>query len=564
MSTIRNLVLILPDQLDPSLSAFDGFDGACDRVLICEPHGEVVHRKEAKQRVAFSLACMRHFVDGLPLPAASILSLRSDETAIAGGTILAVLDRNLAELRPERVVTVEPGSYESRESIRRVCHLRKVPIDFRADRHFMCETEAFHLCAGEERDRCMERFLTAMRGRYGILPEHERHAMHESSQNGHITSEHEPPKASACGYDGNGATVCAGSPGGTDAVEEMRVVGLHAASDHLKDNPFEAQPDAITEAAIADVNRLFPDHPGNLESFKWPTSREQALEALDHFVIHQLAATTEGLESDRFKFASLRSRLSALLNVKLLSPAEVVRAAEHALNVRHAEFRSVEKLVRQVLGWREYVRGFYWAEMPGYTARNFFNAHGTLPAFYETGETPMQCLREAIGDVLDTGHAPPEVRLHILGGFAMYLGTRPTAVHDWFHRMFADAADWIEAPNVFGLSQWSDGGHFAKELTLPDGDSIGRCSSSCSRCTFNPKLTTGPRACPFNALKIDFLARHEGRLETVESARKHLPLLRRIEASELADSCARATTIREHPDNLEPAPPADAGIPSSH
>jgi deoxyribodipyrimidine photolyase-related protein len=225
------------------------------------------------------------------------------------------------------------------------------------------------------------------------------------------------------------------------------------------------------------------------------------------------------------------SCLSAALNLKLLDPREVVSAAEAAYRDNHAPLAAVEGFVRQILGWREYVRGIYWTQMPGYLSTNALDAHEPLPAFYWTGETPMVCLRDTITQTLEYGYAHHIQRLMLTGLYALMLGVEPAQVHEWYLAVYVDAIEWAELPNTLGMSQHADGGLMASKPYAASGKYIQRMSNYCTGCRFDPAQATGSRACPFTTLYWDFLLRHEARLQTNQRMAMQFRNLARLDAS---------------------------------
>jgi deoxyribodipyrimidine photolyase-related protein len=292
---------------------------------------------------------------------------------------------------------------------------------------------------------------------------------------------------------------------GSFGREGPQAVGLPA--------PLAFPPDAITRDAIREVTGRFRDHPGSLEYFDWPVSREAALRALGDFVQHRLPRFGEFQDAmwtgEPWLF---HARISAALNLKLLDPREVVAAAEAAWRGGQVPLAAAEGFIRQVLGWREYVRGVYWLHMPGYLDRNALDARAPLPRFYWTGDTEMACLREAIGQTLRLGYAHHIQRLMVTGLFALLLGVDPREVHRWYLAVYVDAVEWVELPNTLGMSQYADGGVMASKPYVASGKYIQRMSNHCAGCRYDPAVSTGARACPFTTLYWDFLMRHEAAL----------------------------------------------------
>ena len=274
--------------------------------------------------------------------------------------------------------------------------------------------------------------------------------------------------------------------------------------------PFFVPPDTLTREVLDLVNTRFSDHPGALDSFAWPVTRADALRARDNFIDHRLPLF--GQFEDAMWAGEVwlwHSQLSAALNLKLLNPREVVSAAEAAYRDGHAPLAAVEGFIRQILGWREYVRGVYWTQMPGYLERNALDAQAPLPAWYWTGDTDMACLKEAITQTLAHGYAHHIQRLMVTGLYALLLGVRPQAVHAWYLSVYVDAVEWVELPNTLGMSQYGDGGLLGSKPYVATGKYIQRMSNHCSGCRFDPAQCTGPKACPFTTLYWDFLMRHE-------------------------------------------------------
>ncbi len=250
------------------------------------------------------------------------------------------------------------------------------------------------------------------------------------------------------------------------------------------------------------------------ETLRWPVSREEALAQLNDFIEYSLPCF--GLFQDAISTQEPRlfhSLLSFALNVKLLSPQEVVAAAESAYFAGQAPLAAVEGFIRQILGWREYVRGVYWAKMPGYAMSNYFQAERPLPAWYWTGKTQMRCLAHAIGQSLDMAYAHHIQRLMLTGNFALLAGLSPHALHEWYLGIYIDAFEWVELPNTLGMSQFADGGFMATKPYVSTAAYINRMGDSCRGCRYDRKARVGERACPFNALYWDFYRRHASLLE---------------------------------------------------
>jgi deoxyribodipyrimidine photolyase-related protein len=272
-------------------------------------------------------------------------------------------------------------------------------------------------------------------------------------------------------------------------------------------------PDALTREVLDLVEARFGDHFGDLEPFGYAVTAAQAKEALEAFITDCLPAFGDYQDAmaagEPWLFHSV---LSMYLNIGLLDPREAIARAEAAYRAGDAPLNAVEGFIRQILGWREYIRGLYWREMPGYAATNALAAHRPLPTFYWTGETDMACLRDVIMTTKRHAYAHHIQRLMVTGLFALLAGIDPRAVNEWYLIVYADAYEWVELPNVQGMALFADGGLLASKPYAASGKYIQRMSNYCAGCAYSVKETTGPRACPFNTLYWAFLIRHRERL----------------------------------------------------
>jgi deoxyribodipyrimidine photolyase-related protein len=269
-------------------------------------------------------------------------------------------------------------------------------------------------------------------------------------------------------------------------------------------------PDAITLDVFADIQTHFADHPGTLDDFAWPVTRDDALEALRGFIEERLALFGQYQDAmwtgEPFLY---HSHIAAALNVKLLNPREVIAAAVAAFENGRAPIEAVEGFVRQVLGWREFIRGVYWLDMPGMREANHFQHTRKLPAWYWTGETHMNCMRDAIGQTLSYGYAHHIQRLMVTGIFGLMAEVAPKEIEDWYLAVYVDAVEWVELPNVAGMAIYANGGRFTSKPYIASGQYIKRMSNYCTGCRYKPDIKTGPTACPVTTLYWNFLDKHE-------------------------------------------------------
>ncbi len=505
--SVRNLVVVLGDQLDRDSSAFAGIDRQRDLVWMAEVAEESEHVWSHKARTALFLSAMRHFAGSLADRGIPVRYLR-----IGSHRYYGIGDALLAEVeahRPERLVLVRPGDYRVLAAIRETAARTRTPLELRADRHFFLDPEDFAGWAEGRRSLRLEHFYRFMRQRAGVLLE-------------------------------DGRPV-----GGSWNFDAENRLSFGRKGPGLIPAPRAFPPDAITRAVFRDVEHRFPVHPGALTGFDWPVTPGQAEQALEDFVQSRLFAF--GPYQDALWTGEpylFHSRLSAALNLKLVSPRRAVEAAVSAYQSGQAPLPSVEGFVRQILGWREFVRGIYWTRMPAYRERNDLAADRPLPAFYWSGDTDMRCLAETIGQTLRYGYAHHIQRLMVTGLFALLLGVEPLQVHGWYLAVYLDAVEWVELPNVLGMSQFADGGLLASKPYVASGRYIQRMSNYCDRCPFDPTRATGELACPFTTLYWDFLIRHEQRFRDHPRAAMQWRSLGRLGSDDRREIRARADSLK--------------------
>jgi deoxyribodipyrimidine photolyase-related protein len=477
---LRALVIVLGDQLDLGAAAFDGFDPDTDIVWMAEVADEATHVWSSKPRIAMFLAAMRHFALALQAAGRPLHYVRLDSAQNAGSLTLQ-LQADILRLRPARLVMTTPGDWRVLDAVKAVAAASAVPLEIRDDRHFYCSVDEFAAHARGRKSLRMEYFYREQRKRHRVL-------MQETGQ-------HDKPLGDQWNFD----------------VDNREAFSADGPGDVPPRTAFE--PDAVTREVIALVNARFAAHPGHLDSFAWPVTRVQAVQALRAFIAERLPLFGRYQDAMWPGNAWLyHSHLSAALNLKLLTPREVVSAAEAAFHGGDVPLASAEGFIRQILGWREYVRGIYWTQMPGYLERNALDAHEDLPAWYWTGATDMACLRDALAQTLTHGYANHIQRLMVTGLFALMLGVDPKQVHAWYLAVHVDAVEWVELPNTLGMSQYADGGVMGSKPYIATGKYIQRMSPHCKGCRYDPAQRSGDKACPFTTLYWDFLMRHEAAL----------------------------------------------------
>ncbi len=500
--SLRHLVVVLGDQLDRDAAAFDGFDPAQDAVWMAEASDESTHVWSSQQRITLFLSAMRHFAQELLADGIALHYRRLCE-----GSLGAALAADLQTLRPQAVVLVQPGDWRVQQALRQA--VGALPLLLREDRHFLCSTAAFTGHAQGRTSLRMETFYRWMRRHHGIL------------------MDGDAPAGGRWNFDAdNRAAFGPDGPG-------------------FLPGPARFAPDGITQDVIALVQTRFAGHPGSVQTFGWPVTRAQALAALQRFVAERLPDFGHWQDAMWSGEPWLyHAQLSAALNLKLLNPREVIAAAEDAWRQRRVPLAAAEGFIRQILGWREYVRGVYWLKMPDYADLNLLGAQEDLPAWYWTGETPMRCLADTIGQTLQHGYAHHIQRLMVTGLYALLHGVQPQPVHAWYLSVYVDAVEWVELPNTLGMSQYADGGLMASKPYVASGRYIQRMSDHCRGCRFDPAQRSGPAACPFTTLYWDFLARPQVLLAGNPRMAAQVQNLARLGAAERSAIAGRAAQVR--------------------
>ena len=508
MAELRSLVVVLGDQLDLDASGFDGFDASVDAVWMAEVAQESTHVWSSKPRTVMFLAAMRHFALALQTSGRRLHYTRLDAPGNAG-SLEAQLQADILRLKPKRLVMTAPGDWRVLEAIKAEAAAHKLPLDIREDRHFYSSVRDFAAHAKGRKSLRMEYFYREQRKRHDVL------------------MQSDEPVGGQWNFD-------------ADNREAFGAAGPGAVPPRAS---FE--PDAVTREVIALVNQRFADHPGRLDSFAWPVTREDALQSLQAFITERLPLFGRYQDAmwpgDAWLY---HSHLSAALNLKLLNPREVVAAAEVAYHDGHAPLASVEGFIRQILGWREYVRGVYWTQMPAYLERNALGAREDLPAWFWTGATDMACLHDALAQTLEHGYANHIQRLMVTGLFALMLGVEPKQVHAWYLAVYVDAVEWVELPNTLGMGQYADGGLMGSKPYIATGKYIQRMSPHCKGCRYDPAQRSGDSACPFTTLYWDFLMRHEAALAKNPRMALQVKNVARLTDAQKQAVNARAAAIR--------------------
>ncbi len=465
------LILVLGDQLSDTLSALAQADRDTDVVVMAEVMDEARYVPHHPKKIAFCFAAMRKFAVRLEKAGWQVLYTRLDDAATSG-SIVGELLRRADEVGATEVIATEPGEW------RLISALEEAPLAVHqfADTRFIASHARFEGWAEGRKQLRMEYFYREMRRETGLMMEGDNPA------GGKWNFDHDNRKAAPKGLD----------PAG----------------------PMAFTPDETVEEVLTLVEERFGENFGDLRPFTFATDTGQARRQLAHWLRTGLPDFGDFqdamVKGQPFLYHSL---ISFYINAGLLDPLKVCRAVETEWREGRAPINAAEGFIRQIIGWREYMRGIYFLEGPDYTQRNVLNHDRDLPPLYWGAPTDMACLSEAVGQTRAHAYAHHIQRLMITGNFALLCGVAPLQIHEWYLAVYADAYEWVEAPNVIGMSQFADGGLLGSKPYVSSGAYIDRMSDYCKSCAYSVKKKTGEGACPFNSLYWHFLNRHRERFE---------------------------------------------------
>ena len=440
-----------------------------------EVYEEATYVRHHKKKIAFLFSAMRHFAEELREAGWRLEYIKLDNPDNSG-SFSGEVARALTRGTYDDVYVTEPGEWRVRIDMENWEEQLGVPVTLLPDNRFICAHREFTQWAEGRKRLRMEYFYREMRRKTGLLMKGDKPAGNKWNFD---TDNRKPAKA-----------------------------------DLFMPSPLYFEPDKITQKVLTLVDEQFPDHFGDLSNFWFGVTHAQAEAALDHFI--EVALPQFGdyqdamLEGEKYLYHSV---LSVYINAGLLDPLNVCRRVETAWASGHAPLNAAEGFIRQVIGWREYVRGIYWLRMPEYVEQNFFGNTRALPDFYWTGKTDMACMRAAITQTRQEAYAHHIQRLMVTGNFALLAGINPKEVHEWYLAVYADAYEWVELPNTLGMSQFADGGLLGSKPYAASGNYINKMSDHCKNCTYKVKEKTGETACPFNPLYWDFLNRNRDKLQ---------------------------------------------------
>ena len=466
---MKRLILVLGDQLDINSAVLRQVDASTDQVIMLQPPHESDSAWSHKAKPAIFLSAMRHFAHDLIAQQIPLIYIQESHL-----TIQDALREQLIEKSATHLVCIEPGEWRLKQAIEELARELKLHLEMREDEHFYCSNSEFRDWAADKKELRLEYFYRHMRKKHHVL-------MDEDSQ----------PIGGQWNFDDqNRKPYSKNGPG-------------------LINEPLTFEADEITREVLAFVRRHYPEHPGSLEHFIWPVTREQALAALAHFVNERLPSF--GMYQDAMWKETpfgWHSILSTSLNLKLLNPREVINSVLNAYQNNGLDLATVEGFIRQIIGWREFVRGIYYLDMPQMAQANFYEHQRALPKWYWSGETKMSCMKDTIGQTLKYGYAHHIQRLMITGNFALLAEVLPQQVSDWYLAIYVDAIEWVELPNVVGMALFANGGRFTSKPYIASGAYVKRMSNYCDRCQYKPEVRYGEQACPMTTLYWNFLIKH--------------------------------------------------------
>ena len=468
------LIPIFGDQLSHGLSSLAGQDKASCVILMAEVDEETEYVPHHKSKMAYILSAMRHHAEDLRSAGWTVDYVKLTD-ANNSGSLTGEVARAIERHKVSTLRATEAGEWRVKAMLDSWPDRFDIPVTILPDDRFLCTHAEFESWAQDRKHLRMEFFYRDMRRKSGLL------------MNGGA------PEGGQWNFD----------------AENRKP----AKRDLTMPKPLHFTPNAVTQEVIQMVEARYGDNIGQTEKFGFAVTREDALQQQKHFLAHALPHFGDYqdamLTDEPFLWHAI---LSPYINSGLIDPLELCRAVEEQYRAGKVPINAAEGFIRQVIGWREYVRGIYWHAGPEYVESNALEATRSLPAFYWTGNTDMHCLSQAIGQTITHSYAHHIQRLMITGNFALLAGLDPKQVHLWYLAVYADAYEWVELPNSLGMSQFADGGMLASKPYAASGAYINRMSDYCTNCRYDVKQRIGPKACPFNALYWEFIARNEGKL----------------------------------------------------
>jgi len=504
----RTLLVVMGDQLDRDAATLDEIEPDEDVILMMEVAEEATHVPSHKKRTALFFSAMRHYALELIQRGFRVRYVRLDDEE-NGQSFDAEVERAVNDLSPERILLTHPGEHRVMKKVKAWKKDLGVAVEILDDAHFYSTPDEFAEWRTGRKQIILEWFYREMRKKHRVL-----------------VDEDDKPVGGEWNFDKQNREVFDATPAPPD--------------------PYEPRTDAVTENVLDLVEERFPDAPGDARPFHWPVTRDEAKRALAKFIEQRLPKF--GTYQDALWTGQpylYHSVISSCVNLKLLNPRECVDAAVRAYAEGDAPINSVEGFVRQLLGWREFIRGVYWTEGPGYPKRNSIGQRGDLPEFYWTADTDMRCMSECLGEVIGNAYGHHIQRLMITGNFALIAGVHPRQITDWYLGMYVDAVDWVTTPNTLGMAMFADGGVVGTKPYSASGQYVRRMSNYCDNCRYDPKKRVGEDACPFTTFYWDFLIRNRDEFAGNNRMAMILKNVDRMDDEQRVEITVRAKKLRK-------------------
>ena len=469
---VRDLIIILGDQLSLEISSLKKIRKNEDKILMMEVSNEIEYANHHKKKLVLIFSAMRHFANELKKNKFDVTYVEFDKSK---ENFTKELEKQCKKFNPESIKITHPSEYRVLDEVKKWKKVLNIPVTILEDSRFFCKIDEFSDWVSSKKELKMELFYQKMRKKYKIL----------------IDDEGKP----------------IGGKWNYDVKNRKRLPKNHSKIP----TPLICKPDKITKRVISQLEKKYTKHFGDLEPFWFATTKKDAIKSLEDFIKNRLEffGPYEDAMKENEKFL-YHSVLSVYLNIGLLNPREVI---QKVLQSKELPIESIEGFVRQIVGWREYVRGIYWHYMPKYSQTNFFNAKNKLPDFYWTGKTKMNCMKSCIDQTKQEAYAHHIQRLMITGNFALIAGIDPKQVCNWYLSVYADAFEWVELPNTHGMILYADGGILGSKPYAASGNYINKMSDYCKNCEYDVKIKNGKNACPFNYLYWNFFLNNQEKLK---------------------------------------------------
>lgn len=473
MTTLR---FIFGDQLSASTLPSLTHLTSDDIIFMTEINEEATQNaKHHKKKLVFLFSAMRHFAQHLmETTSAKVIYSPLDEPEKTH-SFTSECERIIKAYSIKKIVITEPSEYRILNAVKNWESTFKIPVDILEDTRYLANKSEFNAWASGKKQLRMEFFYREMRRKYSIL------------------IDDNEPTGGKWNYD---------SENRKPPTQAMKLPA-----------PPSFEPSAITKEVITLIEHTFSHHFGDIYPFNYAVTQADANTCLEDFLNYRLTQFGDYqdamLKDEPFMFHSV---ISMYINCGLLDPLTCIKAAENAYENNKAPLNAVEGFIRQVLGWREYIRGIYWLHMPDYKTKNALAAKRPLPSFFWDGNTEMACLKDCINTTKKHAYAHHIQRLMVLGNFALLAQLDPAAVNEWYLIVYADAYEWVEMPNVTGMALYADGGIVASKPYAASGSYINKMSNYCKECRYAVKEKLGPNACPFNVLYWNFFIDNQEKL----------------------------------------------------